>query len=465
MVTLLTGELQQLSPVELEAVQKLQLELDYRRWRYDIINAYYEGEMRIASLGIALPPQLERLKVVVGWPRVVVDSIDERLDVEGFRFSDATDADEDLWSIWQANDLDFESQLGHLDALIYGRSFVIVGAPDEPGDPPVITVETPKEVSCTIDPRTRQVTSAFKVIYTRLRERWGTLYLPNETVTVEINGAGWEVTDRNPHGLGQVPVVPMVNRGRTGDRHGRPEITPELISIVDACCRTLVSMEVAREFFGAPQRWIMGADESAFVGADGNPKSAWQTYLGRVLALERDEDGDAPTVGQFAAGDPGAYTKVIDEYAKLVTSMTGLPAEYLGITTSNPSSADAIRMNSDRLITKCQRKQRGFEQTWEAVMRLALLIRDGSVNPEAQSMETLWRNPEIPTPAATSDAILKQIQAGSVPATSDVVLERLGYSAMERLRLEADREQDAAALFLQQISQTLQAKAAPWTTR
>ncbi|MBQ1164171.1 hypothetical protein KBZ21_39905, partial [Streptomyces sp. A73] len=41
--------------------------------------------------------------------------------------------------------------------------------------------------------------------------------------------------------------------------------------------------------------------ESAFQDAEGNTKSAWETYIGRVLALERDEDGQVPTVGQFTA--------------------------------------------------------------------------------------------------------------------------------------------------------------------
>ncbi|MBQ1164418.1 hypothetical protein KBZ21_41245, partial [Streptomyces sp. A73] len=41
-------------------------------------------------------------------------------------------------------------------------------------------------------------------------------------------------------------------------------------------------------FYGAPQRYILGASESAFQDAEGNTKSAWETYIGRVLALERD---------------------------------------------------------------------------------------------------------------------------------------------------------------------------------
>ncbi|MBQ1163938.1 phage capsid protein, partial [Streptomyces sp. A73] len=82
--------------------------------------------------------------------------------------------------------------------------------------------------------------------------------------------------------------------------------------ITDAACRRLMGMEVASEFYGAPQRYILGASESAFQDAEGNTQRAWETYIGRVLALERDEDGQVPTVGQFTAHDPQTYTKIID---------------------------------------------------------------------------------------------------------------------------------------------------------
>lgn len=453
--------LTQLSEQEEEAISRLTLELAYRRFRYDLVNAYYEGEMRIASLGIAIPPQLANLRTIVGWPRVIVDSIDERLDVEGFRYSDGADADTDLWDIWQANDLDLESQLGHLDALVFGRSFVTVGAPDIDGDQPIITVDSPRDLACHYDPRARTILSAFREIRTGIRDRSATLYLPNETISMEFDGAaGWSIVDRNLHGLGQVPVIPMSNRARISERHGRSEITPEVVSLTDGACRTMLSMTVAGEFFAAPQRYILGASESAFQSADGTAKTAWETYLGMVLALENDENGVAPKVGQFTPFDPGAYTKVLDSYAKVMTSITGLPSEYLGITTTNPSSADAIRMNSDRLVNKVKRKQRSFEGAWEAAMRLALLIRDGSVPPEANSMETLWRNPEIPTPSSTAEAIFRQVSGGMIPATSDVTLEHLGYSAVERARLEADREKDAGAQFLAELATSLQAKEA-----
>jgi hypothetical protein len=66
-------------------------------------------------------------QVVINWPRLVVDSVEERLDVEGFRFPGEPASDAELWRIWQANDMDEQSQQGHLDSLVMGRAYVVIG--------------------------------------------------------------------------------------------------------------------------------------------------------------------------------------------------------------------------------------------------------------------------------------------------------------------------------------------------
>ncbi|MGZ4531290.1 MAG: phage portal protein, partial [Mycobacteriaceae bacterium] len=180
---------------------------------------------------------------------------------------------------------------------------------------------------------------------------------------------------------------------------------------------------------------------------------------GRVLALERDAEGEVPTVGQFTPYDPSTFTKVIDMYAKIMSSITGLPPHVLGYTTDNPASADAIRSTEMRLKLKADRKTKMFGESWRDVMKLALLIRDGSVPDNADSITTVWADTATPTPAATTDAIFKQISAGAIPATSDVTLEKLGYTAVERQRLAIDRANDEGASLLQEIAHSLNAKA------
>jgi hypothetical protein len=364
-----------------------------------LCDAYYNGNQLIRDLGISIPPQVRGLHTVVGWPATVVDSLDERLDVEGFRYASSSDGDDELWNIWQANDLDEESQLGHLDALIYGCAYAAVGSNDDGS--PLITVESPRDVSVLWDPRWREITAALRVYggddYGRNKQ--ATLYLPDETVYLAQDAGGWDVLNRDRHNLGAVPVARLANRQRTSERDGRSEITSQVMSLTDAACRTLLGMEVAREFHAAPQRYILGASESAFQAADGSSLNAWETYIGRILALERDEDGNAPSVGQFASADLGAYSKVMGELRQELAAITRLPPYMLGETTQNPASADAIRSAENGLVKRAERRQRSFSGGWETVMRLALRVQNGGVLPdEAKTIETLWANAATPTP-------------------------------------------------------------------
>jgi hypothetical protein len=66
--------------------------------------------------------------LIVNWPRLVIDSLEERLDVEGFRLGAGQPANDRLWAIWQGNDLDEWSQQCHIEALLHGRAYVLVWA-------------------------------------------------------------------------------------------------------------------------------------------------------------------------------------------------------------------------------------------------------------------------------------------------------------------------------------------------
>jgi hypothetical protein len=442
-----------LSDDELALINVLRADMLRDRWELQLRDAYFNGEQLVRDLGISIPPQLKGLHTVIGWPRVGVESLEERLDLEAFRWADGSDSSE-LREIADANELFDESSLAHLDSLVYGREYLAVGSGDCGGEdcPPLISVESPLDMTLMWDARLRMGTAALRecqadsFVESGPEERMLVLYLPDQTVMcLPSSSGGWEVVDRDMHNLGVVPVVRMANRQRTADRVGKSEITPEVMSITDAACRRLMGMEVAAEFFGAPQRYILGASESAFQDADGTAKSAWETYIGRVLALERDEDGNVPTVGQFAAHDPTAMTRIIDLYARIMSSQFGLPPHMLGYTTDNPASADAIRSTEAKLVKRSERRIRRYGAAWQQAMRLALWVRDGEPPDKARRIETVWRNPATPTVAAQADATVKLVQAGILPADSDVTLEMAGLTEGQRQRVTADRRRSGAA--------------------
>jgi hypothetical protein len=428
-----------------------------------LAESYYTGTQRLYSLGVSIPPQLQGVRTVVDWPRICIDPLVQRCVVDGFRLPGATDSDEEMWGHWQANDLDAEAPLCFLDALIYGRGYMIVGSPDEASGSPLVTVESPLNLAMTWDPRTRQTTAAYQAYEVEGVYR-AVLYLPAQTILMSREWtSGWTLDNRDRHGFGEVPVVRFANRQRSVDREGQSEITPAIMNTTDSACRSLLGMEIAREFYSVPHRWIMGASESDFRDAAGNPKSAIDMVMSKMLAFESREDGTLPQVGQFSPFDPTVFTKIVDKHGQLMSSYTQFPPDWFGqTTTSNPASADAIRSAQDGVNRRGRQVQNQFSDPLERVQRLIWRFANNGQQPptEYMRMETDWAEVATPTPAATSDAIFKQVQMGSIPPTSDVTLSRLGYSAVERARLEIDRQVDAGQSVLAELAASLQAKEA-----
>jgi len=436
---------------ELLLIQTLISKLQRHQFQNAIRERYYEGKNRLKDLNISVPPGLKTLDTVIGWAGTTVDVLEEHLDFEGYIGGDQLG----LSDIYRENELDLESSQGHKDALIYGTGFVFVGTGMDGEPNPLITIESPKRATAIYDMRTRRPIAALLANWSEDgKVESGSVYLANETIYFEAVQRTYVETMRDVHNLGRVPCAPLINNPRSGDPWGRSEITRGVISLVDSAVRTLVGAEVAREFFSAPQRYILGADESAFLDADGNPTNGWSVVQGRVLGISyNDDDGVMPQVGQFQANSPAPYFDQIRAYANLLAGETAIPVAYLGYPADgNPASADAIRALESRLVKKAERRQKQFGRTWQEVARLALLIRDGEVPPEFSQVRPIWRDPATPTVAAAADAAVKLITAGVLTPDSEVTYNRLGFTDTDKAQLARDKATSSAVSLVAQIA-------------
>lgn len=453
---------QGLSDEENQTINALSQRLSFQLPLMSLTNAYYEGTQRLYDLGVTIPPQLNRIRTVVDWPRICVDPLVQRAVVDGFRLPNATDVDTELADIWQANDLDAEAPLTFLDSLVYGRGYQVVGQDDD-GDP-LITVESPLNMSLAWDPRTRSTTAAYQAYQIEGVQR-AVLYLPNVSIYMsrEVQSSAWSVDHRDEHNFGEVCVVRFPNRQRASDREGRSEITPAIRNITDSACRSLLGMEIAREFYSVPHRYVLGANEDDYVNPDGTAKTALQMTMSKFIAFARDEDGQLPTVGQFVAFDPSVFTKIIDEQAQLMSAASQFPPSYFGLTsTANPASADAIRVAHAGLENRAREVQNQFSDPQERVMRLAWRVANGGkpVPDSLKGLSTDWIDAATKTPAATGDFLLKMVQMGAIPSTSDVTLKEAGFTAVQRAQLEQDRKLDIVPSQLAELASSIQVKQA-----
>jgi hypothetical protein len=430
----------------------------YERPVLRALNDEYEMRSKRAYMHPEIQAELgERVKqVIVAWPQLVVDSLEERLDVEGFGLPE-DDADDELWRVWQANDCDEQSQMATVDALTMRRSYIAVGTNENDADTPLITFESPLEVFADIDPRTRGVRSAIRVYgygfgygYQGLDgqtgsealvngriEKYATVYEPNQTSFYDLTSE-WKLIERDEHGLGVVPIVPMVNRSRLADWRGRSELDA-ILPLAHAANKLATDMMVAAEFIAVPLRGIFGVSPADFEDADGNRLSPMQVLMGRLLAIPDDEK--VARQFEFASAQLSNFHESINQLARLVASLSGLPPHFLGLSTENPPSADAIRSAEARLVKRAERKQRAFGGSYEKAMRIVRRLQ-GDDDPKWRRLETIWRDASTPTVAQTADAAVKKFTSG-ITTLRQTRLD-LQYTEAQIDRMEAEDEQAAA---------------------
>jgi hypothetical protein len=443
-----------LTPDELSLVERLLKKLKMHDSKNSELERYYEGKNRLKDLGISIPPTLRLVDSVVGWAGTAVDVLEERLDLEGYIGDDFG-----LNDIFRANSLDLESSLGHKDALVFGTSFVVVNSGSNGEPDPLITIESPKKMTGFYDMRTRRLSAALLVNRDEKNlPTTGSLYLPDETVFLEFMSSKPFEVARDVHNRGRVAVAPLINNPRAGDPEGRSEITRAVRSISDSGVRTMLGAEIAREFYSAPQRYVMGAKEDMFLDSDGNPLNPWSVIQGRVLGVPyNDDDNVMPSVGQFQANSPQPYIDQVRMLAQMMAAETAIPASYYGFQTDNPSSADAIRQMEARLVKRAERRQGQFGRTWTEVAKLAVLVRDGELPDGIDNVRPIWRDASTPTRAAAADEAVKLIQAGVFTADSEVVYNRIGLSDSDKQVLKSEKQANAARAFVQNLADAARA--------
>lgn len=425
-----------------DLVHSLSAKLDASAPVLDELDRYYRGLQPTAFLAPKSAEALgDRLRsLAVNFPRLAVRSLAERLNLTGFRLDGPDDEpDSDLWKIWRRNHMEEAAAQAHLDALIFGRSFVIVWAGRRG---PQITVESPRQMSVAYDPATREVTAAFK--------RWladgrghAVLYGPDE-ITRYISSAAvadpsalpvtsWIPVETIPNPIGWVPVIPIVNHGRLLEVDGVSEMT-DILGLSDALNKLMADALVTSEFYARPRRWVTGLE--AVEDEDGELVDPFSSEETRVWQAE------SPDVkfGQFDPVRLDGYADMTAVVTQQIGALTGLPPHYLGLHGDQPASADAIRSAESSLVARAYALHRTFGQGWSDVARLIVAVRDG-VDPETVDAEPVWASPETRTPAQAADAAAKLAGIG-VPL-SVVLADTLGMSPPQIERVRTARRGDA----------------------
>lgn len=427
-----------------------------RKKTFQVYDDYYEGNHELEYASLKYRGAFGNLfdGFADNWCDLVVDAPRERLHVQGFRLGEETEGDKDAWRIWQENNLDAFSHLGHTEALINGEASILVWR-DEENDRPTIEIEHPTQMVVVYDednPRVRA--AALKVWETAWGDEFATLYLPNEIYKFEskkgqrrsgVRGTRWaerEVGSEEwplPNPMGVVPVVPLVNRPRLLEE-GQSEIK-KVIPIQKAVNKLVTDMMVASEYAAFKQRWVTGIDIPLDPDT-GEPIEPFKVAVDRILVAnapetEGDETPADPKFGEFSATDLRNFVVGIEMLVQHIASQTRTPPHYFYLRGEFPSG-ESIKSAETGLVAKVHDKQRFYGESWEEAIRLAFKAIDDKRSQIVDS-EVIWGDPESRSESEHIDAVVKK---KSLNVPDEQLWEDAGYTPQQIARFKAVRAGD-----------------------
>ena len=442
-------------------LERLNARLERERPQLELYDRYYWGDHPRAHI----PPDLHRKYLVqyeellrqskANFMGLVVDTLNNRLKVNGFRLSasEEREPDRESWLTWQANRMDAESRLAIRSALTKGRSALSVWGD---GDSSTVMFEDACQCIVENEPGNRRKRAAALKVWAddwTAKDR-ANVYLPDgiykferrkkrtpdsirsETTPVTILVPGpnqrdeeWvELTEEFvPNTMGVVPIVPIIAHP---DDYGcgRSELEG-VTAIQERLNGTIFNRVLAGWFAAFRQKWATGI--SIPEDADGNPVEQWEQAITRMFY---DTNPEA-RFGTFDATDLKQYLEAEEKDVKDIATITATPRHFL-IQQGQEPSGDALNAAEAPLLAKGAERQSHLGECFEEAVRLARLFAGQPEGPP--DAEIVWadlRDPSV-VEAKRTDAIIKQRSEGLISLA--MAQEELGYTPQQRQRMDEE---------------------------
>lgn len=383
---------------EYKGIGYLREKLSAKKTRIDERYKFYEMKHIAADMEISTPPQLKwRMMDVLGWCEKAVNSLSDRLVFGGFK-NDAYN----LTGIYQLNNQDILVDSTILGALICACSFIYI-TQDEDGQPLMRTVDASRATGI-IDPITNMLKEGYAILEVddKGKPLVEAYLLPHQTDVYE-NG---EFVRTFRHPAPYPLLVPVIYRPDAKRPFGHSRISRACMDYQDSAARTIKRSEISAEFYSYPQRYVLGMDP------DAEQMEKWKATMSAMLRIDKDDDGDKPTVGQFQQQSMAPHLDQIKVFAGMFAGETGLTLDDLGFPSQNPSSSEAIKASHESLRLTARKAQRDFSVGLLNAGYLAACLRDGTDYKRNQLYETTVRwlpifEPDLSSLAGVGDAVQK----------------------------------------------------------
>jgi len=417
-------------------------------------NRYYEGRVTLGevNLGIALPHGMQRLEIGCAWGAKTVDVLAARSMFDGFVGQNGEPVDE-LSEIVRQNNLIAAYSTAARDELKLGCTFATVL---KDGNKCKIRFYSPASAAGLYDGDKGRLVAGFSIVSTRddsdgYARAWRVYYYTEDAVIVldRVDRDTWTAT-RFPHRMGRPLMEPLVWNATSNKPLGRSRLKSPIRNLIKGYVRTMANATVSLEFSTAPQKYILGVDTDQFDAIVGDK---FKQYCGNIIAATTNpETGEKPTFGQLQQGTLAPHTEMLRDLATQFSAATGLPIHETGVVNdANPTSSDAIEAQTKTLVGMAQELNLGNGEALRTIALMALAVtRDVSIDelpPEDRDIVAHFKNPAMPSVAATADAALKIASIRPSFGQTDEYLAMCGFDQATIRRIKS-QEQRARGLAL-----------------
>lgn len=406
---------------------------------------YYEGKISLneVNLGIALPENLGKLEIGCSWGAKTVDVLAARSMFDGFVGTNGDDVDT-LDDITLNNNLIAEYQKACRDELKYGCTFATLSADKEIGCK--IRFHSPQSAAAVWDGEKGRIGYGFAVIDS-MPDNDDITWTPS-LINLYTDDAIWVISRKETiwtakeyrHKMGRPLMEALVWNATSNKPFGRSRIKEPIRRLIQGYVRTIANATIGLEFATSPQKYLLGVTDEQY---DVVINQKFKQYVGSIIASTTNpETGEKPSFGQLPQGNISPHVEMIRVLATQFSAASGLTVTDTGVVSeANPTSADAVLAQSQTLVAMAEQLNTVNGDSLRNIAWMALAIAKNStidgLTDEDKDVVAHFKNPSMPSVAATADAAIKIASARQAFANTDTFLEMIGFDKADIRRIKA----------------------------
>lgn len=408
---------------------------------------YYEGKVTLddVNLGIALPDGMKKLEIGCAWGSKTVDVLAARSMFDGFVGVNGEEVAE-LDQIAIDNNLISEYSKACRDELKYGCTFATLSADDRIRCK--IRFHSPQTAAAMWDGEKGRISCGFAIIDSVPDEKDDSIWKPS-LINYYTDDAIWVLAKDEydnwgalafPHKMGRPLMEALIWNATSNKPFGRSRIKEPIRRLIDGYVRTIANATIGLEFSTTPQKYLLGVTDEQY---DAVISQKFKQYIGSIIAgTTNPETGETPKFGQLAQGSLAPHVEMIKILATQFSAATGLTVTDTGVVSeANPSSADAVLAQTQTLVGMAEQLNISNGNALRTIALMALAIANKTtltkLTDAQKDIMAHFKNPSLPSVAATADAAIKIASARQSFADTDTFLEMIGFDQADIRRIKA----------------------------